>query len=243
MLGTLINVLAILAGALLALTTRVEISVRRQQLIKVLLGVATVVFGFKLLGTGLRTGGTAGLFFGQFGIVVLAMVIGHALGRLCRIQEGMNQLGQSAKEKLEKLAANGGKPAGEGFIAATILFCAAPLGIIGALEDGLSGYIAPLVIKGVMDGLAAFSFARLFGFVAGLAAVPLAALLSAFAWLGTQLAPWLEAHGVIGVVHASAGLLMTYVALVIFEVKKVNLGDYLPSLLVAPALMKLAKAL
>src|SRR6185436_10095125 len=91
--------------------------------------------------------GSVKLFFYHFIIVLLAMIIGHALGKLCRIQIWMNRIGQSAKEKLERAAANPKKAAGDGVIAATLLFCAAPLGIVGALEDGLQRYFAPLAIK------------------------------------------------------------------------------------------------
>ena len=242
MFGTLINAGAILAGGLLGATTKVEVSVRRQQFIKVLLGVATVWFGLRLVWIGLASG-TAKYFFYQLIIVLVAMVLGHLIGKLCRIQALMNRIGQSAKVKLERTATEGKKAANDGFIAATMLFCAAPLGIVGALEDGVSRYWAPLAIKAAMDCLAAHSFTRMFGWMAILSAVPVAAFLFALTLMGVAIEPLLTAHGLLGVFHASAGLIMTYVALVIFEVKKVEIGNYLPTLIVAPALMKLGQVL
>lgn len=240
MLGTLLNVGAILLGAILGSATKVDVSMGRQQQIKVLLGVATAFFGLKLLWTGLASG-TAKFFFHQLVIVLIAMVVGHIAGRLCGIQALMNRIGQSAKLKLERASKQDTRAANEGFMAATLLFCAAPLGIVGALEDGLKGYFAPLAIKAVMDGLAALSFARMFGWMAILSAVPVAAFLSGLTLLGEVAEPLLSQHGLLGVVHASAGLLITYVALIIFEVKKVEIGDYLPALVVAPVLMKLSQ--
>ncbi len=242
MLGTLFNSGAIVLGALVGLMTKTELSARLQQQIKILLGVATSFFGLKLVWMGLKSD-TNGSFFPKFGIVLLAMVFGHLIGRLIGIQTWMNRLGQQAKSKLELAALNGKKAAGDGLMAAALLFCAAPLGLIGALEDGLQRYFQPLAIKAVMDCLAAFSFARLFGWTAALAAFPVAALLSGLTLLGDRLEPWLDAHGVLGVVHASCGLIMTYIALVIFEIKKVEIGNYLPALLLAPVLMKLARVL
>ena len=245
MLGTLLNAGAILAGAVIGLATKWDVPAPRQQQIKVLLGVATTWFGLKLLWDGLiwngQLSGTARHFFFQIIIVLLAMIVGHLIGRLCGIQAWMNRLGQSAKVKLERAAVVGKNTTSDGLMAATILFCAAPLGLVGALEDGLQGYFAPLAIKAVMDGLASLAFARMFGWTALLAALPVAAFLSGFALLGTRLEPWLAAQGVLGGVHASAGLILTYIVLLIFEVKKVPVGDYLPALVVAPALMKLAQ--
>jgi uncharacterized membrane protein YqgA involved in biofilm formation len=243
MIGTFLNAGAIVLGALLGLTTRFQVSLRRQQQLKLLLGVATAFFGLRLLWTGLASG-SAKFFFYQFAMVVIAMVFGHALGKACRIQSLMNRIGQTAKAKLEAASARQtANSAGDGFIAATLLFCAAPLGIVGALEDGSIGYFQPLAIKAVMDGLAALSFARMFGWTALLSAVPVAAFLSGWSLLGFRVEPWLTAHGLMGVVHASAGLIITYVALIIFEVKKVEIGNYLPAIVVAPVLMKLAQLL
>ena len=242
MLGTLINAGAILLGGLLGATTRTEVSMQRQQFIKVLLGVATVWFGLRLVWIGLASG-TAKYFFYQLVIVLIAMVLGHLIGKLCRIQAMMNRIGQGAKAKLERASQEGKKAANDGFMAATMLFCAAPLGIVGALEDGLSRYWAPLAIKAVMDCFATLTFARMFGWMAMLSAVPVAALLWGLTLLGAALEPWLTAHQLVGVFHASAGLIITYVALVIFEVKKVEIGNYLPALAVAPALMKLSQVL
>jgi uncharacterized membrane protein YqgA involved in biofilm formation len=243
MIGTFLNAGAILLGALVGLTTKLDVSARRQQQIKVLLGVAAAWFGLKLVWIGLASG-TARFFFHQLVVVLIAMIVGHAIGKACRIQALMNRIGQTAKAKLESAAGKrGANSGGDGFIAATLLFCAAPLGIVGALEDGLSQYFYPLAVKAVMDGLAALSFARMFGWTALLSAVPVAAFLSGWTLFGAWIASWLVGQGLIGVVHASAGLVITYVALVIFEVKKVEIGNYLPALVVAPVLMKLSQLL
>ncbi len=48
--------------------------------------------------------------------------------------------------------------------------------------------------------------------------------------------PLLAAHGLINSVNAVAGLIACAVALVIFEVRRVELANYLPALAVAPCL-------
>lgn len=236
MIGTWLNVAAIVLGALIAICTRMNLTAGTQQFLKVLLGVATTWFGLKLCWHGLASRDVK-MFFYQLLVVLAAMVIGHLLGKVCRLQQVFNRLGSVAKTKLEKASERGPNAGGDGFLAATILFCAAPLGIVGALADGFENYFAPLAIKAVMDGLAAFSFVRMFGWTAILSALPVSAFLSVLTVAASRAAPWLASHELLGVVNASAGLIVTYVTLVIFEVRRVELANYLPSLLVAPALM------
>ena len=129
-----------------------------------------------------------------------------------------------------------GRPAA-GFLAATILFCAAPLGILGAVTDGLSGYYFLLLLKAVMDGLAMTSFVKIFRWPVALAALPVLLFLNGLT-LAVQFGvePRLAALGLIPAVNLAAGLITCTVALVIFEIRRVELNSYLPGLVVAPVL-------
>jgi len=49
-------------------------------------------------------------------------------------------------------------------------------------------------------------------------------------------APQLEAHGLLNSINAAGGLLVFSVALVMLGLKRIELADYLPSLLFAPLL-------
>jgi len=70
-----------------------------------------------------------------------------------------------------------------------------------------------------------------------LAALPVLAFQGTLTLVCAQfLKPFLEAHGLIDPVNAAGGLLVFSVALVILELKKIELADYLPSLAFAPLL-------
>jgi uncharacterized membrane protein YqgA involved in biofilm formation len=130
----------------------------------------------------------------------------------------------------------------DGFCACTILFWAAPLGLIGAVVDGLAGYFYLLAVKAVMDGLAMTSFVKMFRWPAALSALPVFAFLGGIT-LACQayVRPLLDQHQLIDSVNAAAGLCACAVVLVIFEVRKVQLANYLPALAVAPLLAWLVK--
>lgn len=86
-----------------------------------------------------------------------------------------------------------------------------------------------------MDGLATWGFVSIFGWGVLLAALPVLALQGTIT-LGCAefLKPFLEAHNLLEPLNATSGMLIFSVALVVLELKKIELADYLPSLFFAP---------
>jgi uncharacterized membrane protein YqgA involved in biofilm formation len=235
--GTILNVAGILLGGFSAMVRPTPLAASTQGLLKLFLGLATVGCGFWLIWKGI-----SGHTFLQstllLVVVVLSMVLGQLLGRWMRLQDGSNRLGRYARDRMDSVQPGRPLPFSEAFNACTIVFCAAPLGIVGALVDGLANQWAPLAIKAVMDGLATMGFVSLFGRASIVAALPVLAFQGTIA-LGCRLylGPWLEARDLLGPVIATAGVMMFSVALVILESKRIQLADYLPSLGIAPLLM------
>jgi len=233
MIGTVLNVAGVAVGGVVGLVRRQGLSPTNESFFKVVLGVFTVWFGLRLSWMGLN--GTPLSILRQVIILVLALMLGRLLGRLLHLQAFSNRLGQFAKLKITQARPEDPEKVGNGFSTAGVLFCAAPLGIMGAVHDGLSDYFFPLAIKGVMDGLAAMGFVLIFGPGVLLAILPLLAFQGTITLLTLHYArPWLEAHGLIDPINAVGGVLVFSVSLVILQLKKVELADYLPSLAIAP---------
>lgn len=238
MIGAILNATGILLGAVLGWLGFGALPVRAEAFIKSALAAGTTFFGLRLVWLSLEGSGWAEAK--QVFVAVAAVMMGGVLGKLLRVQRLSNRLGHRAVGYIT--AAQKRPPGGahDGFLAAMTLFCAAPLGIVGALADGLADYFPLLAIKGLMDGLAMAGFARIFRWPAALAAFPVYLFLQ----IWTQSAhyfilPALEARHLTGSVTATAGLLACLVTVVILGVRRVELAGYLPALLVAPLLARL----
>jgi uncharacterized membrane protein YqgA involved in biofilm formation len=240
-IGAFLNALGILIGGLWGLALRKPLSLRAQAFFKLALGAFSVFVGLRLVW--LSVNGTFLSGLEQVLVAVAAIMIGHLLGKLLRLQKISNRLGRYAND----LIASSAQPdaphkIGDGFSACTVLFCAAPLGLLGAVVDGLSGYFYLLAVKAVMDGLAMASFVKMFRWPSALSAFPALIFLGAIAFACQRYAaPFLDAHQLTDSINTTAGLVACAVALVIFEVRKVELANYLPSLAVAPLLAWLLK--
>lgn len=234
-LGTLINAAAIVLGGVLGLTRRGQIAPKTQLALKNILGILVVIVGLSTSWSGLATGGV-GRFFKHLGIAVLAMMLGHVTGRLLRLQKGLNRLGQFAGSKVGDAGQGRVVSWNDGFVACTILFCLPPIAVFGAVLDGINGHWQTLAIKAAMDGLAAMAFVSTFGWSTLAAAVPVIAFQGSLTLAVRALAPQILSPAMTDCLLATTGLLVFCIALLILEIRKIELADYLPSLLWAPFL-------
>jgi hypothetical protein len=91
-----------------------------------------------------------------------------------------------------------------------------------------------------MDGMATMAFSKTFGRGVMLSAIPVLAWQGAIIRCAELLRPALEhqPQPLIDSVNATVGLLVFCVALIILQLKKVAVADYLPSLALAPILTR-----
>lgn len=234
MIGTIINVCAIVTGGLVGLAVAKGISPKVEYRLKMILGILTIYVGMKTTWSAIN--GSFGSVLKQVFIVLAALVIGNIIGKLLRLQHQINKLGEYAKNVFQKHDPEKPKRFGEGFVTCTILFCVGPMAIVGALEDGLSGKVQTLAVKAVMDGLATMAFVKTFGIGPIFAAIPVLAYQGTITLGAEALKPILGNHLLLDSISATGGLLILCISVVILDIQKVPLADYLPSLVVAPVL-------
>ncbi len=236
-IGAFLNAIGILLGAIFGLARREPLSLKTQLLCRNGIGALTFFFGVRLIYLSLS--GTFLSCLKQLFVAFLAVIIGFWVGKILRLQKMSNYLGRTSGNVIINAQKNPPQNSADGFNACAILFCAAPLGLIGAVTDGLSDYFYLLAVKAVMDALAMSGFVKIFRWSAALSAIPVFVFLSVIS-LTVQLyaRPHLSAQG-LDAVNAAAGLLACIVTIVVFEVRKVELANYLPALAIAPLLTKL----
>ncbi len=240
MTGTVLNAVGILIGSLIGLMLARQFSGPTQLLWRSLMGFVTVILGLHITWAGLSDNFSG--FLLRFLVLILALTVGSITGRILHIQKGLNRLGQYAGSRFGQVKPGDPNRFNEGFVVCAVLFCAGPLGIIGAIEDGLNGNWQPLAVKMVMDGLAAMGFVRVYGSGVALSAVPVFVYQGTITLLVHRFEPLLTQLHLVDSINAVAGMLIFCVALVILELKKIQLGDYLPSLAAAPLITWLLRA-
>jgi hypothetical protein len=235
MTGAFANAIGILLGSLLGLSWAPTFSTKHQIQIRNVIGLLTILAGGRLIWSGLH--GTFGLGIKELIVALLAVIFGNWIGRALALQKISNTVGRFASNLITIAKKN--PPGDGGMLAATILFCAAPLGLIGSVTDGVSNDFDLLIIKALMDGLAASAFVKIFRWVSAMSAIPVYLLFGGITIASHHAAMTILAgHGLVESIEITAGLLACVVSVVIFETRKVELANYLPALAVAPLLTR-----
>jgi uncharacterized protein len=228
MIGTFINVAAILIGGSLGLLFGSRLSERIRITVIAGMGLFTTMTGIKMF---LET---------QNSLIVLgSLVIGALLGEWWKIENGLQRIGEILEKRFNR--SNGGDSSSgdfiRGFMTASLLFCIGPIAILGSIQAGLTGDTSLLVIKSVLDGFAAMAFASTFGVGVLFSAVMILLYQGGITLLAAQLNA-IATQAMMAELTATGGVLLLGIAFSsLLEIKKIRVGNFLPALVIAPLIV------
>ena len=110
--------------------------------------------------------------------------------------------------------------------------------MVGSIQDGLTGDYELLATKAVLDGFAAIALSATLGWGVGLAAVTILLVQGAIT-LGAGLFEDLLVGEALAVLTSAGGVTIIGIALKLLDIKDVKVGNFLPALVIAPALVGL----
>ena len=239
-LGTIFNVICILVGGLLGLWLSRQIPESTQRRIRRYLAGLTVIAGGFMMAQGLYGGwkGSPNIWmFLLLGLIALLSIsFGNLIGTKLRLQQRLDQLGAEAKRRLTKSEDDDSPRFSDGFVTCTVRFTVGPMSLLGCVEDGLGNVPTILIVKSVMDGIATLCFAPRFGAGVLLSAVPLLAYQGTVTMLASHLEFMRDEALMLAIFNLIGGMLVLTIVLVILDIQKVPLANYLPALIIGPAL-------
>lgn len=147
-LGTIINVLAILAGGILGSLFGRFLNNSTQDTLTKVCGVSTLFIAVTgVLEKMLRV--ENGVIVSSGSMLILGcLALGALIGELMRIEEGFESFGQWLKIKSGNAK---DKDFVNAFVTASLTVCIGAMAIVGAIEDGITGDYAILAMKSALD--------------------------------------------------------------------------------------------
>ncbi|MFA9370826.1 MAG: DUF554 domain-containing protein [Labilibaculum antarcticum] len=216
MIGTLVNVVAILIGGSLGLIFRTRIPERMFKIVFQAIGIFTLYLGVSMA-----------LKANELLLMVFSLVVGALIGEFLRLEDRVENLSDLLKKKIgskdDKFST--------GFVTSFMLFCLGAMTILGSMEEGMGNEPTLLLTKSMMDGFSAVALAAVMGVGVLFSVIPLLIYqggLTLLAALFGGVIPEVIITEIAGV----GGVLIIGLGISILEIKKIKVLNMLPALLV-----------
>jgi len=123
-----------------------------------------------------------------------------------------------------------------GFVTTTLVYCIGAMAVLGAMDSGLRNNHEILYTKAMLDGFSAIIFSSTLGIGVLFSAVPVFLYQGAIALLSTQIYNFVSQEtldAMLVEVTAVGGLMIIAIGINILELKKINVANMLPALVIA----------
>ena len=232
MTGTILNIITVLIGGIVGVLFGNKLPDRVRDTVIAGLGLFTAALGVQLF---LKTGNPV--------IVLGSLLLGGLIGEWWRIEEGLQNFGKwlekvsTKSSQTRQINVDNQTRFVRGFLTASIVFCVGPMTILGSIQDGLTGNYNLLAIKSIMDGFAALAFASILG-VGVLFSTLVILLYQGGISLAAAQMQALISDQMMNEMTAVGGILLIGIAVSsLLEIKIIRIGNFLPALIIAPAIV------
>jgi uncharacterized protein len=233
MVGTLVNVGAILLGTLVGVLVGGRLHADLQTRVLHGLGLVVLVIG---IDNALQWRGTNALF------VLGGVLLGGLAGEALRIEDRLQAVGDLAQRRLiDESRPDHHSTVSEGFFTGSLVFCVGALAVVGPIQEGLTGDADTLYTKALLDGFASVALAASLGWGVALSAISVGVYQGALT-LGAGLFDTILTEGSDALLSmtSAGGVPIIGLSLKLLDIQDVKVGNFLPALLFAPAIAGIA---
>ena len=214
MIGTVVNILAIIAGSAIGLFLNKRLPDRFIKTFFQVIGLFTIFLGISMA-----------IETTHILHMIMALITGAIIGEALKIQQGMERVGEYIKIKFKI----GNEKFTEGLVTAFLLYCIGSLTILGAIEAGLTGNQKLIYIKSLMDGVSSIALASGLGIGVMFSVVPLLIFQGGITLLASMFGDFFPQIMVVEM-SAVGGILLIGMGISILDIKKINVMNMLPAL-------------
>ena len=222
MTGTLLNVSAVVAGSCGGLLLGRFIPERVRDTMLKGLGLLVLVIGVEMA---LKTTNVL--------ILMGSILVGGIIGEGINIQAGLDWVAQVLQARFS----TGSKGRfSEGFITASLVFCVGPMTLLGSIQDGLTGDFQLLAVKSMLDGFASLAFSAALGMGVAFSALTVLVFQGSITLAAGTLEGVLTDAMVVEMT-AVGGLMVLGIGVVILDISRPRVANFLPALAIAPLIV------
>ena len=255
MVGTLVNVGAILVGSLAGVLIHSRLPKKMVDVVFQGIGLITITIGVSMA---LRSDNLI--------IAVMSIVLGAIIGQWIDLDMYLRRFAKYVQDCLarNKKGAKAGRSAedrgtgspvedakagsltedaealspnrfSEGFVTSSMLFCVGSMAILGSMEEGMGQMPNLLFTKSIMDGFTSIALAATFGISIFFSTIPVLVYQGLLTLFASFIMRFMS-ESMIADMTSVGGIMLIGLGLTILKVKEINVVNMLPALVVAVVL-------
>ena len=228
-LGTIINVVAIVAGGLTGHFTGKLFREEQQESLTKACGISVLFIAISGAMQGMLEIDGGRLVSGKSMLVVLCLAIGTVFGELLGIENGFERFGEWLKEKTGN---SGDKQFVNAFVTASLTVCIGAMAIVGAIQDGIMGDYSTLAVKSVLDFIIIAVMTSSLGKGSAFSAIPILIFEGSITLLARLIAPFMTDLAV-AYLSLVGSVLIFCVGVNLVWGKMIRVANMLPAVLLA----------
>jgi len=230
MLGVLVNAGAVIIGSLAGLLLHKGVPERFSDAIMKALGLCTIYIGI------------SGALEGNSLIVLaVSLVLGVAAGTALKLDDRLNRLGKMLEKRFASKGGSENKPSfAQGFVSGSLLYCVGAMAIVGSINSGLLGDHSIIYAKSTLDFVASIMLTVSLGIGVMFSAVSVFVYQGLLVLLAGLLRPVLNDPALIAELTGVGSLVIVALGLNLIGVAKIKVADFLPAIILAPIVFKIA---
>ncbi|MCI1930605.1 MAG: DUF554 domain-containing protein [Clostridia bacterium] len=221
MIGTVVNTIAVILGALLGYIIKGRLKQRYRDILTSVLGLAVIFTGASSALGGMLSDGAEPILY------IVSLVIGCIIGEFLDIEGKLCYIGDLIQKKI---GSNGGNIS-QGFVTASLTFCIGTMAIMGSIESGIMGVHTILYTKSVIDGVTSIVYASTLGIGVVFSAVSVFLYEGMLTITASLLQPYIT-NDMMREVSIVGGILIAAIGVNMLEIKKFKVGNMLPAIIV-----------
>ncbi len=216
-IGVLVDCALVLAGALTGCLAGKALPQKLRTDLNILLGFCSMAIGINSI-----------IKVSAMAPVVLAVMLGYALGAVLKLEDRLTALCGSVLKKLPLPKCESFSM--EHYITVVVLFCASGFGIYGTFVEAMSGESSILLSKSVLDFVTALIFAINLRYAVAIVPIPMLIVLLAMFGVGRLISPIVSPTMLLDFT-ACGGILTLAAGLRVSGIKSTAITNLIPALI------------
>lgn len=228
-LGTIVNVLLVLAGGGAGLLLKKFLSDRLTDTIMQGLGLAVIIIGLSGTLSSAFTVADGGISTQYTLMMILSLAAGALIGELINLEAKLDIFAKFCERRFIKNDST--STFAQGLVTSSLIFCVGAMGIVGALEDGINRNTDILFAKSALDAVTAMIFASTMGIGVLFSSIIVGVYQGSITLSAVVIAPYLNDEVVVQMTLIGSVLIMG-IGLNMLKITKIKVGNLLPAMFI-----------